>query len=386
MRFGFSPFFTVKKLVSSILVGLFSFTVENVAFASAPKCENIFRTVSAAEVSTTITALAKLKIALDEAQAMGQNNTIHRSLVTAFKNKEAEAMHTLDALTDMNKTQIRDAIRAEIQRLQGRNNELAEETQTRRVQQKEKVEKLLEDNFYREQIIFNELPRGRFTYNNNDRYDVDGFAMMATMMTQKMWAMILYQAGERDPKILAPSSVPHKQTVRIGNLNLWMSPDNPVDRFDQKMLNQFLLKLNELSLSSNPKDQAFLRSIIPDHQEYDIYNLPSNQQWEYMRTNMGQTYKKFFDRETDEELALYAWKRHEDSLEIRPVAMLQPRLINGKPFFDIEGNALEFTTTKDGNDQNIVRGLTQISSQTVMPISSAFPNVGFRLIRLRRPF
>ncbi|MNT66165.1 hypothetical protein D3C72_2042060 [compost metagenome] len=68
------------------------------------------------------------------------------------------------------------------------------------------------------------------------------------------------------------------------------------------------------------------------------------------------------------------------------MALLEPRLIDGKPFYDLEGSALEYTKTKTADGNNVVRGMSQISSSTSLPISSAFPGVSFRLIRLGRRF
>lgn len=382
MLFAKRTFFTVKNLVTLILAGLMGLSVAEASPASgALQCRSVLRFLSDTQITSTITALAKLRLEIDRNKINGNADLQVRLLGQQYRNKEDDVAKLLQDNGTMTKWDLTAAIKREIARLQ----EVSKDVQIKKVQSQQEVQKLLELDYYRKQMIFHDLPEGLLQYGPNVvKIQVEKFAMMATPVTQKMWALIWAEAGKTDPKLLAPSSHPFTGKLNIKGQELEMNPDHPVDRFDASMMNQFLIALNTLALSSDPQVLRMLKELIPDHQEFDIYDLPTDQQWEYVRTNMGKIYNKFFDRDDANEVSLYGWVRNEDSLEIQPVAMLQPRVINGKPFYDLEGNALEYTKTTTPDQQNVVRGLTQISERTRMPLNSAFPGVGFRLIRLRR--
>ena len=93
---------------------------------------------------------------------------------------------------------------------------------------------------------------------------------------------------------------------------------------------------------------------MPGHKKGDVYDLPTEAQWEFVMKDRGNANKRHFDRDDDTDLAKHAWHKENSGKQTHAVASLQPRLIDGKPFYDLEGNVWE--RTKDRYDETLEGG------------------------------
>jgi formylglycine-generating enzyme required for sulfatase activity len=122
-----------------------------------------------------------------------------------------------------------------------------------------------------------------------------------------------------------------------------MKPDHPVERVSYNDAVEFVSALNELSMKDDNKIQELLKDIIPDHRLGDKYDLPTEAQWEFVKRNRGNAKGLYFDRDDSSEMSLYAWWKENSGNQTHAVASLQPRMIDGMPFYDMEGNVWEKT-------------------------------------------
>lgn len=180
-----------------------------------------------------------------------------------------------------------------------------------------------------------------------------------------------------------------------------MCINHPVENISIDEVEEFIHELNVLSGSASSKIQDQLKELIPDHMPGNIYDLPSDFQREYVMKNQGQANKDYFDRDDDSQIANYAWY-HTNSASpnypkgsTQPVATKLPRIINGQPIYDLQGNVYEYI--KDKLRQipgtiDFIRGMHGGSWQNRdLKSTAAFPTTtdektndqGFRLVRTR---
>jgi formylglycine-generating enzyme required for sulfatase activity len=177
------------------------------------------------------------------------------------------------------------------------------------------------------------------------------FAMMATQVTQFLWAKLKITMGERDQNKINPSQFKtgtDSMTVNIEGIDVPMKIGHPVEQVSWHDVKEFIDGLNLLSIADDVKIQAILAELIPGHQKGDIYDFPTEAQWEFVMRDRGNANNKYFDRDEETDLANYAWFDKNSGKQTHAVASLSPRVSNGKPFYDLEGNVLE--CTKDSWD------------------------------------
>lgn len=119
----------------------------------------------------------------------------------------------------------------------------------------------------------------------------------------------------------------------------------------------------------------------------------------------GNANKKHFDRDDEADVPNHAWFSVNSGNQTHAVATLQPRMIDGKPFYDLEGNVWEWNkdwydgTLKGGQDPQgaatrsfrVIRGGSWVSD--ARGLRSGYRRnydpggrnnlVGFRLVRTR---
>jgi formylglycine-generating enzyme required for sulfatase activity len=245
--------------------------------------------------------------------------------------------------------------------------------------------------------------------------------MMDTQVTQMMWAKIMIALGETDPGKINPSEFktgPDSTTENIEGIAVEMKGNHPVEevRWDD-IVHRYIKGLNHLSSHGDAEMQELLQELFPGHQKGDIYDLPTEAQWEFVMRDRGQANKKFFDRDDEAEVRKHAWFNKNSQSEHYPkgsthaVATRQPRMIdvNGdgvrRPFYDLEGNVWEWM--KDWIDRTLEGGKDPQGPATgafrvirgggwgnhALDLRSGYrwghsprslnANVGFRLVRTR---
>ena len=275
---------------------------------------------------------------------------------------------------------------------------------------------------------FYEIPAGEFLMGEEKVLTKisKSFEMMDVHVTQFIWAQLKIAMGETNVRLINPSvfsdylnrsgdkSSRNDIIVKIDDFEFHMQINNPVESINtDTKVQDFLNGLNELSKYGDSQIQDLLRDLFPGHQKGDHYDLPTEAQWEYVMTNLGKANKPYFDSDDDAELNKYAYYDESNGVRLSgpwdktlAVASLQPRIINGKPFFDLEGNVADLVKDLwDGvssvpggvdplgakGDFRIARGggwafgskdLRYFSRWKVNPRSSHH-SVGIRLIRTR---
>lgn len=238
------------------------------------------------------------------------------------------------------------------------------------------------------------------------------FEMMQTLFTQSMWARIQVASGEVFPEVLNPSEFQTgfgSMLVDINGVKVQMKPDHPVEQVTRESARDLINKINVLSASDKIEDQNLLESIFVGHQKGDHYDLPTEAQWEFVLRNLGQSNERFVDTNSEAELLKYAWFSKNANGETHAVAQLQPRIVDGRAFFDLEGNVRElvrdafqenlpggidpFVEFEPGERYSVLRGGGYLSNANSLEPSYRFKTVrnsmmgtsetGFRLVRTR---
>lgn len=219
-------------------------------------------------------------------------------------------------------------------------------------------------------ILFNEITPGSFMMGKpGSQVSTEitkPFALAQTELTQLQWARLKIAMGEKDKSKINPSynsaSMGHCMdiltcngeiiVINIEGNKVQLRPDHPVESISWNAIKEFIDGLNKLSNSDEIKVQSLLSEVIPGHQKGDVYDFPTEAQWEFVMRDRGNANKNWFDREDDADLEIHAWYRKNSNYGVRaetqPVATRRPRLIDGQPFYDLEGNVWEWL--KDSQD------------------------------------
>lgn len=229
---------------------------------------------------------------------------------------------------------------------------------------RQKLNEELDAKYRNRKIIFHQILPGEFMM-----YDSNGnpvptqitipFGMMDTLMTQKQWATIKILSGEKDPVKINPSKFKtgaESIIEIIEGIAVEMKPNHPVESMTRKEALEMIQGLNHLSVFGSFNIQNALKKLIPDHQQGDRYDLPSEAQYEIVLRDRGHVHGKHFDKEDDSELSQYA-VYGQKSTEM--VASKLARLIDRGDgqrvqFFDLEGLLREWI--KHDYSENIIGG------------------------------
>ncbi len=172
------------------------------------------------------------------------------------------------------------------------------------------------------------------------------FAMMDIKVTQYIWSRLQIAMGERtDTEKINPSyfkAGPDSVIMNIEGIDVHMKHNHPVENVRWTEVKEFIDGLNLLSSQGDVKTQELLEQIFPEHQQGDIYDLPTEAQWEFVMRDRGNANKKYFDRDDEAELSKYAWYKANSGDQTHAVATRFARMIDGKPFYDLEGNVSEW--------------------------------------------
>jgi formylglycine-generating enzyme required for sulfatase activity len=302
-----------------------------------------------------------------------------------------------------------------ILKIQAETKDTGKQEEKKKEEQKKAVEKVLDPvNLVKRKMIFHDIKPGKFMMGGafGSSYVATEitrpFAMMQTPVTQMMWSILKVAMGEKDPNKINPSHFKtgaDSITVNIKGIDVQMQPDHPVEKVSYEDGQEFLVGLNKLSNSDDPKDQALLKKLIPGHKKGDVYDFPTDAQWDFTMRDRGNANKNYFDRDDDADLLMYGWFSGNSGNETHAVATRQPRMIDRKPFFDMEGNVWEWvkdfwdgSTLPGGKDPLVTKGSFRVIRGGCYSCiglhsgsgfrSSLLPDerekdVGFRLVRIR---
>ncbi len=266
------------------------------------------------------------------------------------------------------------------------------------------IEESLEPMNMAKKMIFFEIKPGQFLMGEQGQQKSKkikkSFYMMNTQFTQMMWVRLQIAMGETDLNKINPSKFKlgdESINLRIENIEIELQPDHPIENVSWNDITNFIKKLNILSKSNDLKMQNLLKHLSPDHQKNDVYDLPTETQWEFVMRDRGQAKDNFFDKSDDSEISNYAWHSGNSDRKTHAVARKLPRMIDvgdgaRQPFYDLEGNVWEWTKNFfDKTDSRAKRGGSYYDTpdhtqsghrDSIYPIHG-YGNLGFRLIRVR---
>jgi formylglycine-generating enzyme required for sulfatase activity len=308
---------------------------------AAQKCFSLF--MSEKQVHSLAENVAKMTYALEADPEVYSNKTLSQQLqekitteLTELRNLDITSIqHYFDKLKQLRLYKTEEDTQPE-------------DRKSRLEKQQQKFRSVYQNN----QIPFHEILPGKFLMGEiGSQVSVEitkAFQMMATPVTQLMWANLKVAFGELDIKKIAPINdprTPDLDIVKIEGLEISMRKDHPVGNISWYEALEFIENLNRLSTTGDAQMQNHLKSIIFGHQKGDIYDLPTEAQWEFVLRDRGNANKKYSDRDDPQELQKYAWfsDGYKDT-DTHPVATKQPRLVdNGLEFYDFEGNVWEWT-------------------------------------------
>ncbi len=229
------------------------------------------------------------------------------------------------------------------------------------------------------------------------------FYLMSTPFTQMMWARLQIAMGEAQIKKISPSnnkSGVDSLKLKFNNIEITLNPDHPVENVSQANITAFLEKLNLLSVSNEPAIQNLLIKIIPDHRHGDIYDLPTEVQWEFVMRNRR-------NEVTEVSAHQYGWLKENSNGKTHAVAQLLPLTIEGQPFYDMIGNVVHWNrdyynfdlrnkpdlSSKERAYIDSRRGThgssfhdkasAELDIQTASALYDKYDYVGFRLVKTR---
>jgi formylglycine-generating enzyme required for sulfatase activity len=344
------------KLFIHFIVNVVFFCLAQKALASN-SCNAIFNIQRAyseilssvsPEFQTSLRSLAELHLHIALTKQKNPDSIVAVSLNDAYQKKYQQHLEYFRKNEIMNEDEMKSIMREYILEKQGRLNRDKELENERRIE----IESLDPKN-RAQKMTFHDLTPGKFKMGDAqiDTEITKPFAMMQTQVTQMMWARLKVAMGEKDLNKINPSNFKtgtDSTTVNIEGIDVQMKPDHPVEHVSYEDIKEFLVGLNKLSNSGDAKDQALLDKLIPGHKKGDVYDLPTEAQWEFTIRDRGNVNKKYFDRDDEVDLPNYAWYFGNSGNETHAVATKQPRMIDGKPFFDMEGNVFEWTKDWQG--------------------------------------
>jgi formylglycine-generating enzyme required for sulfatase activity len=352
---------SVKTVTNWVVTVLIINSFFGVAGAQALRCESLF--VSDALLNSMSENLARLNFALETNRDV-YNDPVEKMRITQSIAEDLNILAQVDAIYVKKYLTALKALRTGSESEQ--QTSMKKEREKRLNEQKKDSRKLIK---HAQQLaVFNKISAGRFmmgeTGNQKETFLSQDFEMMQTPVTQMMWARLNAALGETDLAKLLPSKFIETPESQIGTFlgqEVRMALDNPVENVSWVEVKNFIDKLNHVSKNGDFETQQEIAKVISDHRPGDTYDLPTDAQWEFVMRNRGAMKHKFFDREDDKEILKYAWLYQNSEKRTHPVASLLPRLIDGKLFYDFEGNVYEWTKDAGSSQRELIGGIDPVA-------------------------
>ncbi len=311
-------------------------------------------------IGMAIENLSRFRLKLETDKVQGASSLQLTALKQDYVKKEAELIKYLEDHKIMTRDQLKEKMKEIILKIQAETKDTGKQEEKKKEEQKKVVKEALDPVNLAKKMTFHDLTPGKFKMGDAqiDTKIKKPFAMMQTQFTQMMWARLKVAMGEKDLGKINPSNFKtgtDSLLVNIEGIDVQMKPDHPVEQVSYEDVQEFIVGLNKLSNSGDAKNQAVLDKLIPGHKKGDMYDLPTEAQWEFVMRDRGQANKKHFDRDDEADVPNHAWFSGNAGSQTHAVATKQARMIDGKPFHDLEGNVWEWN--KDWYDGTLKGGI-----------------------------
>jgi formylglycine-generating enzyme required for sulfatase activity len=202
----------------------------------------------------------------------------------------------------------------------------------------------------------------------------ESFGIQVTHVTQYQWVRVM---GENSS---AFKNDEHTIKIIVNGKDIELQPDNPALGDPEK----FIQKLNQLAANKD----SLIKELIPDHQEGDVYGLPTNEQIEFVVRNRGRNNDAYFFGDDESKLKEYAWYNENSNGKPHPVALLKPLVVDGQKIWDIVGNLFTYARGREvwGFYNTICGGCFSSDAQQLRSAQIGIGGsgyVGSRLVRIR---
>jgi len=218
--------------------------------------------------------------------------------------------------------------------------------------------------YHREKMVFHDIEPGKFKM-GEEKIETEitkSFSMQSTELTELQYTVVdvLYAKLSKGKieQIPFQNNSKDQRIIDIDGVNVFIRPYHPA-RLDFNRAIKFIFELNILSSSSHNDVQKILAELIPGHEKGHRYAMPTEAEWEFVMTDRGNKKSKYFDRDDPLEMSQYAWLREKGSSMSgdHQVATKLPRVIDGKPFYDLEGNVGEWVIDQYAENGTLPGGI-----------------------------
>ena len=347
----------------SLMLVILLFTSAALNAQAQLMCRDLFADQILAEA--LIQDLAKLRLHLDQEQAQGTSKPLLTTLKLNFNEKETELWRRYLVPKD----EARSRISSAVIELQKQNQKTLNAENEERKKQEQNIGVIISG----QKIIFNEIaPGGSISR---------PYQMAATKTTQVVWRKVIQAAIRRFPDKNGVWSDHMDPSHFKGDLK-------PVENVSYLDIKDWLTLLNELADHNDP----VIDEIMPGHQRGQIYRLPTDVEWEFVAHARGTVTGTFPFGHDLSRLKNYVWYKENSGNETHDVATLLPLMVGRSKFYDLFGNAWEWTTGLDsGSDylHRIAFGADYSSGserfilgkKVIVPTNTKEKTFSFRLVR-----
>jgi formylglycine-generating enzyme required for sulfatase activity len=311
-QFTFRVRRSLKLSHFNLIITLFALLASNTSSASnlcsQVLSSNLQLRLSQVDLDNKIQDLTTSKILWDQRDT-GNLSLVEQSIASFYPAREREFL----AATGISQIELYQKIRQETSKRLWRREELANDEKKKREVETKSIDPISATG---KPIFYNirTTPFIMDSQGQKNKTELSPFTILATPVTQMMYARLMIAIGETDLKIINPSVYvdgPNSISMDINGIKFKMRPNNPVENITKWDISKKLIpKLNQLSDIEDETVQEILKEIIPDHQQGDHYDLPTEAQVEYLMktatTDDGDTVDAMIMRSDLEKLSIYA--------------------------------------------------------------------------------
>ena len=351
----------------------------------------------AVDVTTAIRNLARFRLRLDIMRAEEIASPELEAFEADYALKEKQLIRYLTKRKIISAAEMRERLRRAITILQADDSPTAPADESGKKRKEKEV--LTELEIHGPRISFQVVRPGKILIESGNTKSwseiTQPLRMASTQTTQIVWRAVVDAAKSRFPGVFAnldrdPSGNKNDlhpvETISYGDVLLWFQA------------------VNQLASADDPVVAAYFIG----HQKGDVYQLPTETEWEFVARARG-TRNGYFSFGDDPKLApLYAWFFENSGGHTHPVATKLPLEFDGAVFYDFHGNVGELTLdsytykrptgpdpvaielnntsiSKRGGSYVARIGDLFTSIRTSWNKKNRSTSIGFRIVRKRKP-